>query len=101
MLRCFVDDLGVSQLPGDTTTNRSTTYTCLHEGIIVLTARAPTLEAPLLAAKRACHDHISIEGALIETGHCRILDPTAGVDLTWPRPGTMCRVKESLVRDKP
>jgi hypothetical protein len=37
----------------------------------VLAARAPKLESVLLAAKTAGHDHIRIDGTLIETDRCR------------------------------
>jgi hypothetical protein len=52
-------------------------------GIAALAARAPSLQSALLAAKTAGHDHIIIDGTLIETDRCRAPGPTPGVDLWW------------------
>ncbi|SNS26133.1 hypothetical protein [Actinoplanes regularis] len=42
-------------------------------------ARSPSLHGALLAAKTAGHDHVNIDGILVETDRCR----TPGVDLWW------------------
>ena len=83
ILRWFLDGTSVAQLARDNAISKSTAYDYLHEGITVLAARAPKLESALLAAKTAGHDHISIDGTLIETDRCRVPGPTPGVDLWW------------------
>ena len=83
ILRWFLDDTRVAQLACDNAIGKSTAYDYLHEGITVLAAHAPKLESALLAAKIAGHDHISIDGTLIETDRCRTPGPTTGVDLWW------------------
>ena len=83
ILRWFLDATRVAQLACDNTISKSTAYDYLHEGITVLAAHAPKLESALLAAKIAGHDHISIDGTLIETDRCRTPGPTTGVDLWW------------------
>ncbi len=37
----------------------------------------------LLAARAAGHSHVTVDGTLIVTDHCRAPGPTAGVDLWW------------------
>ncbi|GIF09840.1 hypothetical protein Asi03nite_73780 [Actinoplanes siamensis] len=49
----------------------------------MLAARSPRLHGALLAAKAAGHDHVNIDGILVETDRCRTPGPTAGVDLWW------------------
>ncbi|MFC3994089.1 HARBI1 family protein, partial [Actinoplanes siamensis] len=44
---------------------------------------SPSLHGALLAAKAAGHDHVNIDGILVETDRCRTPGPTAGVDLWW------------------
>lgn len=83
VLRWFLDGIRVAQLATDNQISTSTVYDYVHEGIDLLAARAPKLESALLAAKMAGHDHISIDGTLIETDRCRTPGPTAGVDLWW------------------
>jgi hypothetical protein len=83
VLRWFLDATRLAQLASDNGISRSTAYSCLHEGIDVLAARAPRLESALLAAKTAGHEHVSIDGTLIETDRCRTPGPTKGVDLWW------------------
>ncbi len=83
VLRWFLDATRVRQLAGDNTIGRSTAYDYLHEAIAVLAARAPKLKSALLAAKMAGHNHINIDGTLIETDRCRTPGPTEGVDLWW------------------
>lgn len=83
VLRWFLDGTRVAQLSGDNAISTSTAYDYLHEGITVLAARAPKLESVLLAAKISGHDHIGIDGTLIETDRCRTPGPTTGVDLWW------------------
>ena len=73
----------MAQLACDNAIGKSTAYDYLHEGITVLAVHAPKLESALLAAKIAGHDHISIDGTLIETDRCRTPGPTTGVDLWW------------------
>lgn len=83
VLRWFLDGTRMSQLAMDNEISKSTGYDYLHEGIDVLAARAPKLESALLAAKMAGHEHVSIDGTLIETDRCRTPGPTKGVDLWW------------------
>jgi hypothetical protein len=83
VLRWFLDGTRMTQLAADNGIAKSTAYEYLHEGIDVLASRAPKLESALLAAKMAGHEHISIDGTLIETDRCRALGPTKGVDLWW------------------
>lgn len=83
VLRWFLDDTRVGQLATDNHISKSTAYDYQHEGIKVLAARAPKLESALLAAKLAGHEHISIDGTLIETDRIRTPGPTPGVDLWW------------------
>jgi hypothetical protein len=83
VLRWFLDGTRMTQLALDNGIGKSTGYDYLHEGIDVLAVRAPGLESALLAAKMAGHDHVSIDGTLIETDRCRIPGPTKGVDLWW------------------
>jgi len=83
VIRWFLDGTRVAQLAGDNTIGRSTAYDYLHEGVGVLAAQAPNLEAALLAAKMAGYDHVNIDGTLIETDRCRTPGPTPGVDLWW------------------
>ena len=83
VLRWFLDGTRMAQLAADNGVSGSTGYSYLHEGIDVLASRAPKLESVLLAAKMAGHEHVSIDGTLIETDRCRTPGPTKGVDLWW------------------
>jgi hypothetical protein len=83
VLRWFLDATRVAQLASDNEVSRSTAYAAPHEGIDVLARRAPKLESALLAAKMAGHEHVSIDGTLIETDRCSTPGPTTGVDLWW------------------
>ena len=83
VLRWLLDGTRVVQLAVDNQVSRSTGYACLHEGITVLAARAPSLHSVLLAAKMAGDAHVTIDGTLIETDRCRTPGPTPGVDLRW------------------
>jgi hypothetical protein len=83
VLRWFLDATRLRQLGTDNQIGKSTAYDYLHEGITVLAARAPGLESALLAAKAAGHDHVSIDGTLIETDRNSTPGPTCGVDLWW------------------
>jgi hypothetical protein len=83
VLRWLLDGARVTQLATDNQISRSTGYAYLHEGITVLSARAPGLSSVLLAAKLAGYAHLSIDGTLIETDRCRTPGPTPGVDLWW------------------
>jgi hypothetical protein len=83
ILRWFLDGTRVAQLAVDNAIKKSTVYDYLHEGFTLLAAQAPKLESALLAAKMAGHDHISIDGTLIETDRCGTPGPTPGVDLWW------------------
>lgn len=62
VLRWFLDGTRMSQLARDNAISKSTGYDYLHEGIDVLTARAPGLQGALLAAKAAGYSHINIDG---------------------------------------
>ena len=83
VIRWFLDGTRVAQLAGDNAIGKSTAYTYLHEGIGVLAAHAPGLEAALLAAKMAGYAHVNIDGTVIEIDRCRTPGPTPGVDLWW------------------
>jgi hypothetical protein len=83
VLRWFCDGTRMRQLARDNRISASTGYDYLHEGIDVLTARSPSLHGALLAAKAAGHDHVNIDGILVETDRCRTPGPTPGVDLWW------------------
>jgi hypothetical protein len=83
VLRWFLDATRVRQLIRDHGISKSTGYDCPHEGIDVLAGRAPGLHGALPAAKAAGHDHVNIDGTLIETDRCRTPGPTAGVGLWW------------------
>jgi hypothetical protein len=71
VLRWFLDGTRVTQLATDNKIGKSTAYAYLHEAIDVLAARAPSLNSALLAAKAAGHNHVSVDGTLIETDRCR------------------------------
>jgi hypothetical protein len=79
VIRWFLDGTRVSQLAIDNAIGKSTVYDYLHEGIGVLAAHAPSLEA----AKMAGYSHVNIDGTVIETDRCRTPGPTPGVDLWW------------------
>ena len=81
VLRWFLDGIRIAQWADDNGIGKSTAYDYLHKGIDVLASRAPKLESALLAAKMAGHEHVSIDGTLIETDRCRTPGPTKGVDL--------------------
>jgi hypothetical protein len=83
VLRWLLDGTRVIQLAVDNQISRSTGYAYLHEGLTMLAAHAPGLEAVLLAAKMAGYAHVNIDGTLIETDRCRTPGPTPGVDLWW------------------
>lgn len=83
VIRWFLDGTRVAQLAGDNGIGRSTAYDYLHEGIDVLAAAAPGLHSALLAAKAAGHEHVAVDGTVIETDRCRVPGPTPGVDLWW------------------
>src|SRR2546430_1503961 len=53
VIRWFLDGTRVAQLAGDNAIGKSTAYTYLHEGIGVLAAHAPGLEAALPDEKKA------------------------------------------------
>lgn len=91
VLRWFLDAIRVTQLAVDHGIGKTTCYAYLHEGIDVLAACAPDLGQVLWEAHLAGHEHVSIDGTLIETD--RISEPgptvrkgsTSGrrVDLWW------------------
>lgn len=83
VLRWFVDGTRIKQLAADNGIGKSTGYDYLHEGIDVLSARAPGLHGALLAAKAAGYSHVNIDGTLVETDRVSAPGPTAGVDLWW------------------
>jgi hypothetical protein len=83
VLRWLLDGTRMRQLARDNQISTSTGYDYLHEGIDVLAARSPSLHGALLAAKAAGHDHVNIDGILVETDRCKTPGPTTGVDLWW------------------
>lgn len=90
-LRWFVDGTRVEQLALDNSIGLTTAYDALHEVIDILAARAPSLHGALLAARVAGHEHIGIDGVLIETDRTGEPGPTPvkgsasgrRVDLWW------------------
>lgn len=85
VLRWFLNGTRVKRLARDNGIGKSTAYAYLHEGIAVLSKRAPSLESALLAAKIAGYAYIMIDGTIIETDRCSTPGPTAGVDLWWSK----------------
>ncbi len=83
VLRWFLDGTRMKQLAMDNGISKSTGYDYLHEGIVVLTARAPSLHGAPLAAKAAGYSHVNIDGILVETDRVSTPGPTPGVDLWW------------------
>jgi hypothetical protein len=83
VLRWFLDGTRIRHLATDNQISVSTGYHYLHEGIDVPRRPNPGLHGAPLAAKAAGHDHVNIDGTLIETDRCRTPGPTVGVDLWW------------------
>jgi hypothetical protein len=83
VLRWFVDGTRLAQLARDNRIGLSTAYRYLHEGTDALAATAPGLRGALLAARAAGHPHVTVDGTLIVSDRCRVMGPTAGVDLWW------------------
>jgi hypothetical protein len=78
VLRWFCAGTRMRPVAGDDAISISATYEYLHEGIEVLTARAPNLHGALLAAKAAGYSHVTIDGTLIETDRVSTPGPTPG-----------------------
>lgn len=91
VLRWFLDAIRVSQLAVDHGIGKTTCYAYLHEGIEVLAAVAPDLGQALWEAHLAGHEHVSVDGTLIETDRISEPGPTIRrgsargrrVDLWW------------------
>ncbi|MCX4095281.1 transposase family protein [Nocardia sp. alder85J] len=91
VLRWFLDAVRVSQLAVDHGIGKSTCYAYLHEGIDVLADQAPDLGQALWEAYLAGHEHVSVDGTLIETDRISEPGPTLRkgsssgrrVDLWW------------------
>ena len=82
-LRWLFDDTRMTQLARDNGISVSTGYDYRDEAITVLTARKPSLQGALLAAKAAGHTHVILDGSLIYTDRNSTPGPTPGVDLWW------------------
>jgi len=82
-LRWLFDDTRMTQLARDNGISVSTGYDYRDEAITVLTARKPSLQGALLAAKAAGHTHVILDGSLIYTDRNSTPGPTRGVDLWW------------------
>ena len=82
-LRWLFDDTRMTQLARDNGISVSTGYDYRDEAITVLTARRPSLQGALLAAKAAGHTHVILDGSLIYTDRNSTPGPTRGVDLWW------------------
>ena len=80
VLRWLLDGTRLTQLATDNHIGRSTAYRYLHEGIDVLAGRALGLRGALLAARAAGYAHVTMDGTLIRTDRCHVLDPTARTD---------------------
>jgi len=83
VLRWLFDDTRMAQLARDNGIGASTAYDYRDEAITVLTARKPSLNGALLAAKAAGHTHVIVDGTLISTDRNSTPGPTRGVDLWW------------------
>ena len=76
VLRWLFDDTRISQLARDNGISVSTAYDYRDEAITVLTARKPSLQGALLAAKAAGHTHVILDGSLIYTDRNSSPGPT-------------------------
>jgi len=83
VIRWFLDGTRIDQLARDNAIGRSTAYDYLHEGIDVLSAQAPNLEAALLAAKMAGYDHVNHRRDLDRDRPVPHPGPHPRVDLLW------------------
>ncbi len=82
VIRWFLDGTRVADLGHDNHIVRSTAYDYLHEGIDVLAAKAPGLDAALAAARAAGCAHLNLDGTVIRTDRIAALGPN-GADLWW------------------
>jgi hypothetical protein len=82
VIRWFLDATRVASLCRDNHIARSTGYDYLHEGIDVLAAKAPGLDAALAAARGAGCAHLNLDGTMIRTDRIAALGPN-GADLWW------------------
>jgi hypothetical protein len=82
VLRWHLDGTRVRQLARDNATGRSTAYTYLHEGLLVLARRRPTLRRALIAAKAAGSSHVIVDGTVIGIDRLHVPGPN-GADLWW------------------
>ena len=82
VLRWYLDGTRVDQLARDNTIGRSTAYDYLHEGLLVLARRRPTLRGALIAALAAGYSHVIVDGTLIRIDRLKVAGPN-GSDLYW------------------
>ena len=82
VIRWFLDGTRVAGLARDNSIARSTAYDYLHEGIDVLAAKAPSLDAALAGARAAGCAHLNLDGTVIRTDRLAALGPN-GADLWW------------------
>src|SRR4051812_4208101 len=61
----------------------ATGYRYLHEGIDVLAAQAPDLPEALAAGAAAGWTHVTLDGTLVRTRRCRVINPDTGHDLWY------------------
>ena len=72
VLRWHLDGTRVDQLARDNTIGRSTAYDYLHEGLLVLARRRPTLRGALIAALAAGYSHVIVDGTLIRIDRLKV-----------------------------
>lgn len=82
VLRWYLDGTRVCQLARDCGIGRSTAYAYLHEGLLVLAGRRPTLRGALIAAKAAGYSHVIVDGTVIRIDRLHVPGPN-GSDLWW------------------
>ncbi|PWJ40238.1 DDE superfamily endonuclease [Quadrisphaera granulorum] len=75
--RWLIDQTRIVQLAVDNAVSLRTAYRYVHEVLDVLGQKAPDLRAALAAAREAGHEHVAIDGTLIETDRCSIPGPTS------------------------
>ena len=81
VLRWFREDTGMPTLARDAGVSQATGYRYLHEGIDVLAARAPDLHSALEQGQAAGWSHVVLDGTLIRTDRCCVMNPESGHDL--------------------
>jgi hypothetical protein len=72
ILRWFCDGTRTRQLFTDHGVARSVGYRYLYEGVAVLAWQAPDLREALMRARIAGHDHLIVDGTVIETDRLRV-----------------------------